>query len=335
MHRALLTAAVVALLLPACTLSNRVFEEDQLFIEAVPRERDLRTEHPASRNQQGGLVEDEEARDVGEPAEVPPVARQIATDINGLVFLLLGVIDRVMEQPISSRELDRRTWGPWSYPPSGGSSRLVVTRDPDDPTFFEYAVSVASDPVDQLTDDSPWDELVAGWFVRDADSLREGTGSFCWDADQHAEHHEGYDGGGLMCAAHGRTGDVIELLVTFDDWLHADGERREIEYFFEGREDLGGVLEYVAEGAWVGDTSTADETSSTRLRWLRGGAGRADMLLSGGDVADPGVPATECWDFDLGRVYYFVDMPGNQPDVVEGSEGDCVFADREDVQEIG
>ena len=335
MIRCVAVAALAALLLPGCTLSNRLFEEDPLFIGAVPRQEDLRTEHPASRNANGGLVDDDGARDVGDPADIPPLAREVATSINGLVFVLLEVIDGVMEYPISSREIDSRTWGPYAHWSSDGASRLVVRRDAEDPELFEYAIGLTADPPEQVTGQTVWDEVLAGQFARDAASLREGTGSFCWDADLQAEHDPDFAWGGLMCADHARTGATIRLLVTFEDWLLADGDRQDIEYFFEGREDLGGVLEYVADANWVGAPDSADETSSSRVRWLRGGAGRADFVLSGPDLPGQSVPASECWDANLERVWYFVDMPGAEPDVEEGVEADCVFADREDVREIG
>jgi hypothetical protein len=335
MIRCVATAALLGLLLPACTLSNRLFEEDQLFIEAVPRQEDLRTEHPASRNNNGGLLDDEGSRDVGDPADIPPLAREVATNINALVFILLGVIDRVMEYPISAREIDRRTWGPYAYWGTDGSSRLVVLRDPDDPAFFEYSIGLTSVSTAEVTEETAWDEVLAGQFARGTASLREGTGSFCWDADLQAGHDPDFAWGGLMCAEHARNGEQIQLLVTFDEWLQTDGSRTDIEYFFEGSDDLGGVLEYVAEHNWVGGPGSALETSATRVRWLLGHAGRADMLLSGPDLPGAGVPATECWGADLERVFYFVDMPGAEPDVLEGDEGDCPFPDREDVLEIG
>lgn len=335
MVRTLVITAAVLALLPACTLSNRLFEEDQLFIEAVPERADLRTEHPASRDADGDLQDDDGARDVGDAALIPPVAREIAASINGTVFVLLAVVDHVMEYPITSRAIDARTWGPYDNSFGSGSSRLVVTRDPDDPAFFEYTVGLTDVALDDLEEQSPWDQVISGQFARDAGSLRDGEGSFCWDADVHAAHFPSFEGGGLMCADHARTGPSIRLLVTFEDWLQQDGERRDIAYFFEGREDLGGVLEYLAEDNWVGGAGSALEVSATRVRWRRGGAGRADMLLHGGDLSDDGVPATECWDGDLERVYYFVEMPGADDDVLEGSEADCAFADREDLQEIG
>ncbi len=330
MVRHLVITAVLLALLPACTLSNRLFEEDELFIEAVPEYEDLRAEHPASRDVDGDLVDDE-GRDVGDPAEVPPVAREIAGNINGLVWLLLAVVDVVMEFPISARTIDGRTWGPYETR-EGGSARLVVSRDPDDRVFFEYAVALAAPPPGELADDTPWDEVLAGQFARGTGSLREGDGSFCWDADAYAGHFADFAGAGLMCAEHRRTGDRIRLLVTFEDWLGEDGQVRDIAYFFDHREDLGGVLEYRTEGDWIG--GAALETSATRVRWFRGGAGRADMMLSGGDVAGDGVPATECWDGQLERVYYLVDPGGTGWDVLEGSEDDCVFPERQEPQQI-
>lgn len=325
-------AAVALAALPACTLSNRMFEEDAFFAGAVPEAADLRAEHPGSRNADGALVDDE--RDEGDPALVPPRAREVARGINGAVFYLLAMLDFAMDLPITAREQDTRTWGPYERAQGGGSVRLDVRRQPEDVGRFEYSVVLAADSPQDVTSDSPWDEVVAGWFLRGGGSLREGVGGFCWDADVWAAHSPGYEGGGLVCVDHERDGDLVRLHATFDDWLQPGGDSVAIEYFFEAVQGGGGVLEYLGSDDVVGGTG-GTELSATRVRWAAGGAGRADLLVSGGDVPVPGVPASECWDADLARTWWFVDMPGAEPDVEEGSQDDCAFAGREEVREIG
>jgi hypothetical protein len=325
-HR-LLCLALLPLLAGGCTLSNRIFEEDPLFTEAVPRADDLRAEHPASRAEQDG------ARGVGDPADVPPVARDIAGGINGQVLYILAVLDYVLDQPISGRARDSRTWGPYALSSGDGSVRLVVWRDEADPTLFGYSVDLADVSAADVVEETPWDEGIHGSFARGEGGLREGDGSFCFDADVYADHFPDYEGGGLMCAEHGRAGQRIQLRVSYEGWLGADGVARDIEYFFDHRDDLGGVLEYATDQDLLGP-SDDEEQAAWRLRWRREGAGRADFLLSGGDLGAVEVPASECWDDAFERVYYYVDMPGAEPDVVEGVEADCVFADREDVREI-
>jgi hypothetical protein len=74
-----------------------------------------------------------------------------------------------------------------------------------------------------------------------------------------------------------------------------------------------------------------DDAKSTRLedivvdsRWHADGAGRADILIAGGDIpADPGtVNAAECWGPDFVRNYYH-DSIGFEPS--EGEASACVY----------
>jgi len=74
-----------------------------------------------------------------------------------------------------------------------------------------------------------------------------------------------------------------------------------------------------------------DDTKLTRLedigidsRWRADGAGRADIVISGGDIpATPGaVSAVECWGADFVRNYY-IDSIGFEPS--EGEASACVY----------
>jgi hypothetical protein len=81
----------------------------------------------------------------------------------------------------------------------------------------------------------------------------------------------------------------------------------------------------------VAALADVDDTKMTKLeeivvdsRWRADGAGRADILIAGGDVpADPGsVSAVECWGSDFKRSYY-TDSLGIEPS--EGQASACVY----------
>jgi len=81
----------------------------------------------------------------------------------------------------------------------------------------------------------------------------------------------------------------------------------------------------------VGARADVDESKMTALediaidsRWRADGAGRADIVIAGGDVpVDPGtVSAVECWGSDFMRSYY-ADSINFQPS--EGQPSACVY----------
>jgi len=318
--------AVVAL--GGCDLSNDLFEEDALFVRAVPTVEDVRTEHPASRDVDGRLVDDApDERGGGEiPATIPPQARGVAQTINGIVFGFLGSLDWVMNQPITTRERNSRTWGPFEAEDRGSWTRLVVERTPDAPRLFVYALEVSDDR-------EAWAELLGGEFTRGEAGLRDGQGSFCFDADLSAQY-DGGEYGGLMCVDHARAGDEVTLHVVFDDWLDEDGDRTRISYFFRHAPGEGGVLEYATDADFLGDGDGLVETSATRLRWRPGGPGRADLRLSGGSLGATEVAGTECWDERFVQDYWLIDHEGGEFEEERGDAALCTYAEREDVREL-
>ena len=319
---------IVAVGLAGCDLSNRLFEEDALFLRAVPTVEDVTVEHPGAEDAED--AEDAARGDDEIPAQIPPQARMVAEDVNGTVFWFLGVLDWIMDQPITTRTEHSRVWGP--FEPEAGSSawyRLTVERNPDNPRFFSYSIDGSADG------EGGWEPVLFGEFARGGgDLLREGIGNFCWDADAQADLEED-GGGGLMCVEHVRTDDKIRLHVVFHDWLQPDGQRTRFSYFFAHREGGGGVLEYRTEADFVGDGDGLRELSETRVRWTRQGPGRADFLLSGGtlDVAGGEVSGSECWDGRFVQTWWLVEGVGEFFEG-RGSEDTCVFAGREEVREL-
>lgn len=337
MKHVVLILTVLPLLLGGCDLSNELFEEDALFLRAVPGVEDLRTEHPSSRDSDGELVDDEASGERGGGdevwAQIPPQAHGIASGINGHVFGLLGIVDFLRSEPITTRARNRRFWGPYPYEPSGGSVRMLVMRDPESPNLFEYVIAFSWDAPEDVDEDSAWDAVLVGEFSRGSldGPLRDGIGAYCFNAEAAAAYDPDW-GGGRMCVEHQRIGDRITLWVELYDWLQVDGSRTRLSYYFRHLEDRGGVLEYVTYGDMVGQDGLP-ERLATRVRWRRGHAGRADLLLSGGSLLGGGVPATECWSSQFLRTFWIVG-PADDPFEQYGDEIECAFPEREDVREI-
>ncbi len=297
------------LLLAGCgdPLSNQLFEEDELFSAALPVEEDLVTDHPRAEGA-------DEERDVGEEALLPPIARGVSADINGTVFFFLGVVDSVRQRPITTRERDRRVWGP--YERGEGEVRLVVERAED--AVFSYRL-------DADVGDG-WQILMEGDFLR-GESLRDGEGAFSLHADV-LESLSGGEGAGVMDVEHSRLGGSTSLRVVRTGWARDGQEPRDIDYYFQRFEQGGGVFEYRAEAdLFEGD---ALEMLATRAHWGLGGRGRGDFRTWGGDLG-AAVRGSECWDRGLDRLFWRLELPAG--DETEGLEEDCVF-ERQDPREL-
>jgi hypothetical protein len=297
------------ILLAGCgdALSNKLFEEDELFVAALPQEADL--EHEAPEAGDPG-----EERAVGDEAFMPPQARAIVSSINGSVYTLLGMLDRILVLDITTREADRRIWGPYSW--LEGSVRLTVERSEE--ARFSYRAEVADeDPSEGI---SAWYTLMEGTFLR-GESLRDGDGSFEFDAELWGIV-SGEPGDGRMVVTHSRAGEDVVLHALYEDVADGAGGLADVAYFFRRFPTGGGVFEYRTPTEIFGGEGSEVERWTARARWLPNGAGRADFLIRGGDLGDAEYAGTECWDHDLRVQYYDLDQDGLDPD---GSEDDCRF----------
>lgn len=299
---------VLLLVLAGCgdPLSNRLFEEDALFAAALPTARDLATEHPESAQ--------EGARGIGDEALLPPQARGVALQANGAVAGFLGAVLDTLDTPVSERSDDRRVWGPVER--DEGQIRLVVTRASDG--AFDYAVEV---------------EVGAGWEVMAEGSFSagevegDGEAAFVLRGDRLAALL-GRVGGGLLEVEHLREGRATVLRATRTAWTLGEGPPRDVDIYFERPAIGGGVFEHRVE-VDLGEGASL-EVLATRARWGPGGRGRSDFAARGGDLPVP-VAGTECWDEELLRTFWRLELPGGPEE--EGVETDCGFS-REDPREL-
>ena len=111
--------------------------------------------------------------------------------------------------------------------------------------------------------------------------------------------------------------------------MHAEGvddldNPASFDYFYDENEDGSGDFQFAIDANFEDSETPANESALIRSRWLATGAGRSDAMLSGGDLADVEVSASECWDETFRRVYYS-DSAEWQP--TEGDASECAFSD--------
>ena len=91
--------------------------------------------------------------------------------------------------------------------------------------------------------------------------------------------------------------------------MHAEGvddlaNPASFDYVYDENEDGSGDFQFAIDADFEDSATTAHEQALIRSRWLPTGAGRGDAMVSGGDLADVEVSATECWDTQFRRVFY-------------------------------
>ena len=95
------------------------------------------------------------------------------------------------------------------------------------------------------------------------------------------------------------------------------------DYAYAESADGSGDFQFALDSDFE-ENGSASEQALIRSRWLDDGEGRADALLSGGDLGGIEVQASECWDEQFRRSYY-TDSVGYQ--ATEGDAGSCAFDD--------
>jgi hypothetical protein len=115
--------------------------------------------------------------------------------------------------------------------------------------------------------------------------------------------------------AHGPRGTV--LAYALKDFTRGEDGTTPISAAFQGVHLLGGYnrVRLAFHGNLPESASEAEELLLARVRHHRGEGGRADVLVTGGDVADGRIwVASECWDREEGSTFRAVlDCPGDGP----------------------
>jgi hypothetical protein len=161
---------------------------------------------------------------------------------------------------------------------------------------------------------------------------RQGAGSMIFQAFKLREMGGAKDiPGGTFTIDYDHRGGGREVQVHVgmaeDDETAVLRLKPEVDYFFNRNEDGSGHFEYAIFADFIGEGIFGDhnmETLNVGLQWQTDRAGRADAKISGGNLEDNVVNATQCWNANLDTVFY-EDSGQEHPTV--GQVEDCVFSD--------
>lgn len=303
---------VLAAALAATTLAAGCVQEKNEapgVAEALPTAEQIQIHLPQGAEQQA----------LGQTADFYLLTRGVTRSLNAGAAWVLILVHTIVGFEPTSVDGNVYTWGPWDGNALDPARyRLVVTAN-DDGTY-DWTLDGQN-----KASGAPFLTIISGHAVPDEDpgeAPYRGSGEFTIDFDA-----------GEQVNPIDNTPDTGNVQVTYDlaarvVTMHAEGvdaldNPASFDYFYDENDDGSGDFQFALQADVQNDGSAAED-ALIRSRWLTTGAGRSDAMLSGGDLGETSVSATECWDTLYRRVYY-TDSAEWQP--TEGDAAECAYAD--------
>lgn len=311
MHHALL-ALPLAAALTAGACGGNYSNLDVEFQLALPEKSDLQATMPV------------QSLTVEGAAEYLRTTRDTVTFFNAVADILLGMIDHVRHYPPTTREPERRIWGP--FPDDKRRpwvTQILIERVPDPRTGlaarFDYRIQL------RPAAGGAWIDFLWGSYAPTG-GVRRGSGEL--HLDTRAARAAGFP---------------VDDPADRDDLN--DLERLDLEYHtlaypivvkmaianLPTSENPGATYQYGEEMDGSGSMTflwrlrnPAVQALEIRSRWKGSGAGRADARVAEGGAAILGLKGVDCWDIQ-GRATY-VQRDWERPPLRPGSDlTTCVF----------
>lgn len=276
-------------LLAAC--GGNFSNEDLEYLNALPSREALASKLPESSSSAigGGLSQRRAQLALGEVSQLYLDTRKASTDFNASLDGLLRLLENIRTVPPTSREPDRRTWGPWpdsDHP--GNTVRFVMNRAGD---FFDYHLDFKPSSAGE----DAWWTFLEGSFKADA-GIRVGEGELHLFIDTALA--KGFSVGGLRTLKRLDIGYQNKALPTRVEMLFTAQPvpplpSQLVKYTY--RELTGGLGEMrfllKATDAVPGNLLEDVEITS---RWTPNTGGVATYVILQGDLM--GASYKECWD---------------------------------------
>jgi hypothetical protein len=252
-----------------------------------------------------------QSRAVGQLAEYYTRTRNITRTLNGSSAWVLTLIHAIVQYPVTSVDGNQYTWGPWAEGLDPAEYKLVVTES--SPGTFEYVL--AGRPRNTT---GAFEAVIRGTALPAA-SDAEGKGQLLLDFDAAERINPAdNDGKGQLTIKY----DFVARTLELDAASIENGQPATAHYAYKAQADGAGDMTFGLRGNV--DAGAGLESLTLRSRWLKGGEGRGDARVTGGDVGSAELTASECWDGQFRRVY-FIAAAGSLGGT-EGNIANCAFA---------
>jgi hypothetical protein len=270
--------------------------------DAIPSAESLKIEMPSGSSAKPAL---------GDPSAAYIVTLGTAVTLNGSVGLFLGMIRLIVAFPVTSIEGATYIWGPWHDEGKLGEYKLEVTFDGGQAHWTLSGRLYASG--------GEFKAIVTG--VANPGRPGRGSGTVSMDFDTAKTFDPTSTAEGSIDVAYDAESSTRSL--TIDAEKSVEGSVESFHYEYRDKAAAGGELQFMIFGD-TDDPGTAKETVQWHSQWKANGAGRADAQITGGDLGNATVTATECWnEWPLFRVVFQSASVGWLP--VSGSVSACAF----------
>lgn len=307
-------ALTVTLVVVATGCGGNWSNSDLVFANALPRTQDLQSTLPAGSTSQPleGMSTRRDGLMVGDPSNAWALTRQASKDYNGILTLLLGIIDQVRRAPPTDRTPTSRTWGPFADSNNPGREVRVVISQSDD-TGRSYGWQVESRPFN-----GAWIQVITGNFLANGEgTVRNGQGAIQVPVKDFRDVVKTDPNIAKL--------DLITIGYVTDSWPHrvemnftvAPGATTgfsALGYTSLLQEDGAGAMRFV----WSKTDVNVEQLEIT-ARWLSTGEGRAFGVVQKGNYT--GANVTECWNRSFAVTHYAESWANG---VTSGTESSCV-----------
>ncbi len=241
-------------------------------------------------------------------------------NINAMIGSVLFWVDTITSDYWPSYvdgDRNHATWGPWSTALDPVETLLWVTYDPAADThswgFDQWPRNTEQSAVSTVilgeVDPGATRAISSGRFevdftaIHELDPTESTTGLFEVEYDIHA--------------------DGVTATAAFTEF---GPEQLDAAYSYDQTFEGGGRMDLVVLADMNPESGTAtDELWTTRSRWTADGAGRADVLITGGDLEERTATLTECWSDSFETVYRVESFS----EVETGDPSLCAFDDED------
>lgn len=298
-------------------------DEVEQFRRGVPRQETLQAEVPNREGRAQSLVVGELSQALkGLPAELHGLTFTVTRTLNGAAGFVGALVGAVVRFPPTTISTDEAVWGPWNDDLDPIVWKVTITRVGEHKFQYRFEARAKADPGGSFV------SVLAGTHTASADGAGNpieghGAGSFTldWDARNTLPALKEKEVGKAHYTYSRQPGAVATIDARFQQ-VRDDktGKLADADYAFARNVGGGGTMDFTH--ALAPQAGMAGARWAVRSRWLKTGAGRADVQATISDLPTP-LTGSECWDQLFLSTYKKLAWT---PLVTYGTEAtDCVF----------
>lgn len=253
----------------------------------------------------------------GEKAAMYSLTRGVTYVVNGGAGFVLTLVKTIGDSTPTKVSETQAIWGPHTDALSPNTYKFTVTKNRTDDYSYQLEAKGKKE------DDAKFRVILSGSHVVKGKDLGSGTFLLDWDAAATLPEHGDDIGTAEYAYAHETADAPVSIKATFRGVLDRDAKKPvDVDYVYEATEGKGGAFEFkmikdLAKGVEL-------ENTAVKSRWEQSGAGRSDVVLSGGNLPVGGATFSECWDDTFASRYLVASF---DPNAGWGSASACAFKD--------